>query len=495
MPDNLIIPKSFIPSNSVSRIVPGKTGAAAQTIPLTIEQNERLFTTRTRAINHQTGGGDRGQRTYIKLLTTDSSKSLDRHVNELGTAPTSLGSAESGPLADLIKGLNSHHGYADFLLTGIAGSLDEKLQITEVFGDAEVVYYFGKQPVQIQFQGMLIDSPDNAWFVQWIEMYGHVLRGTQLARNYELVKIVTPNMTFIGSVMRMAWDQNSDRDADVRFSFTFLAKEIIPSPVLSSGKPLSKDNVVDFAKAETFKTQSQITSLKTSLGKLQGVVKDPFSTVKDYAGAMNLPGPLGAIASGIGSSTLPSFGKIGSQMIGINQSTPGAAAPATGGGIFAGVTSNLAGIRASLFSPVYGVLSSLTKLIKGAGGNISSVVSSFTTPVRDILRDVRNISNQAIGVVNLINNTIKGVTNQVRSVDSDLRATLALLKKTGGVISSAPQTITSNLRDLVNAGKLPATTAFLQNRPGSLTSGSTRTTKIALLNSGKKHTPEQGAKL
>jgi hypothetical protein len=470
------------------------TSPSEQNIPSTIEQTERLFTARTRGINYQTGGGDRGQHTFVQLLTQKKSNLISSHVSESGAKSSSLGSDTKGALADAAAGK-----YGEFLLTDIRVSLDEKLQISETMGDAEIVYYFGRQPINVQFQGILIDSPDNNWFIQFVEMYAHVMRGSELARNYELLKIITPNMTFIGTINHLDWSQNSQRETDIPFGFTMLVKQIIPNAVMVPGKPTSVGVTINSGKGAAFRTQSEIMSMKQKASGIMNAVTNPMSTLKDLAGAMNAKTIMdgggswgGSALSNIGGSPAGSGFGVSGSTIGLS----GGSGSTASGGLFSNVTSTLAGVRASLFSPVYGVLSSLTKLIKNVTGTINGVISAFTNPVRDILRDIRNISNQAIGVVNMINHSIDGFTSQIRNMDNDLRSTLATLKMTAGVISTAPQTITSHLRSLVNAGKLPATVGFLQNpKTFKLSSGTKHTTKIFLLNSGPKHTPERGARL
>lgn len=477
-------------------------GDKEQKIPTTIEQTERLFTTRSRSINYQTGGGDRGQHTYIQLLTQTKSNLVANHTSERGGSASSLGTDTKGPLADAVNGK-----YGEFLLTDIRVSLDEKLQVVETFGDAEVVYYFGRQPLNVQFQGLLIDSPDNNWFVQFIEMYAHVFRGTELARNYELLKIITPNMTFIGTLTHLDWSQNSQRDVDIPFGFNMLVKHIVPNAVMVPGKPTTSGSAIGSGLKDAFRSQSQIFSLKSKANTILNTIQNPFSTVKDLAGSLSMNTVL-ANATGSTTNLLASINPLGgptvtgisgtlSSLTGGGSGSSSASAVQSVGGLFTNVTSTLAGVRASLFSPVYGVLNSLTKLIKNVTGTISSVIGAFANPVRDILRDIRNVSNQAVGIVNLINNSIDKITNQVRGVDTDLRNTLATLKHTAGVISTAPETITQHLRTMVNSGKLPATTGFLRNPNGVSvgSGGSNHPTKIFLLNSGPKHTPEKGATL
>jgi hypothetical protein len=465
-----------------------------QVIPQQIKQTERLLTTRSRAIQHEI---DRGQTSYIKVLSSSPGTSLSRHTKSSDGNTKGLGKSLEQPLKDAIVG----SGYNSFLLTSIQGSLDEKVQITEVFGDAEVTYFFGRQPLQLQFSGVLIDSVDNDWFTQWLGMYSEVLRGTQLAKNYELIQIVTPNMTMTGTIIRSSWSQSSERDVDIPFQFTFLAKKISPLPIVaridtSIGKSIAN------AAIPSYVNQSQINSIKTGLGLLNDTIKNPLSTLTDYTNAFKMP------LTGMTDLDSPFYLKTPSMKDG----TLGVAKTPTITDMFANVSSNLAGIRSSLFSPVYGVLSSLTKLIQGTTGGLSSVLHSFTDPVRTILRDIRNISNQAIGVVNLINSSVNGVTSTIRNVDTDLRSTLALLKKTSGVITTAPMTITGSLRNLINTGTLPTTRKYLQNRSGTsftLSNGSLSSTsgvsltsnggyvksKLNLLNSGPKHTPKRGASL
>ncbi len=465
-------------------------GSDKLVIPAVIPQTERLFTTRSRSVNHQEGGGDRGQRAYIKILTTDTKRSLDRkssHSHGISN-PTSL---DGNVLKDAITG----KGYASFLLTDVGCQLEEKLQVVEVFGDAEVTYYFGRQPIMFNFNGNLIDSVDNNWFVEFIEMYAHVMRGTQLARNYELVQIVLPNMAIIGTITRMGWNQNAARDVDIPFQFSFLAKQITPIKTLPANRPLTDDHVIDWDKSSGFLNQSSINNIKVQsaqnkITELTSVINNPLSSIKDYANSLtnfNLEGVYTPNPATTGQSVVNGAGSL-SNIGSANSSMSG---------LFSGINSNLTGVRASLFSPVYGVLSSLTKLIRTSGGDASRVFNAFSNPVRNILRDVRNISSQAIGVVNMANNTIKGLGNQVNNADRDIQTTLLLLKKTAGVVTTSPKTVSSSLRELFNAGRLPLTTRFLSTGGRTLTITSTRSEnpKLALLNSGKKHTPELGAKL
>lgn len=490
----------------------------------TITQTERLFSMRPR-YNTQGSklGGNRGTRAYIRLMTTQKTISAGRGQSTEGISPK----AENmkSVLDNAIYGSEEQQnsgamGYANFLLTDVNCTFSEKAQISQVFGDGEVVYYFGRDPIQMTFSGTLIDSPDNNWFVQWIEMYGQVMRGTQLARNYELLKIVLPNMEVVGSIMNTSFSQNSQNDSIINFQFTFLAKQVQPISVIVSGRPASEEvALIDFAQADKFLDQAQINSIKKSTAGYIDAIKNPFSTVTDIANGLtglknsisggwydgNHGAPMtGSDSFGFGSNSTASnysdsFGSFGDLVGGMATSVSD---------VFNTVGSALNGIRAALFTPIYGVLSSLTKLIRNVGGTIKSIFDSIANPIKNILRDIQNISSQAIGLVRMIENTIGGITNQIRNIDSIARETIVGMKKAVGTITAAPTTISMSLRQMVNAGAMPRTTGYLRNRnevrlqnstkPGggggaSLGGGGLTNSKLAMLNSGPKHTPEQGA--
>lgn len=469
----------------------------------TVTQSERLFTVRPRNANTlNVGGGDRGTRASIRLLSTNNSASLSRATDtQEGYGGASL-SATGGPLDNALNGNNSNGGYADFFLTDVRCSLDEKLQITEVFGDGEVAYYFGRQPVIMSFSGYIFDSMDNSWFVEWLTMYGQVMRGTALAKNYELLKIVLPNMYVIGSMTNMTWEQNSARDTDITFSFQFMVKQLVPTAILMAGVPTSSDaGLIDFSSIPSFVSQSGINSAKLSFATAQAAIQNPLSTTSDIASSITGIGSgLSAGISDISGDAAMAYKTAETKITDSagNDLTGGASSSSSSGSsaanILASISANLSGVRASLFSPIYGVLSSLTKLVKNVLGTASSIFNSLTSPVRDIIRDVRNISNQATNLVNLVNHTIGGITGSISSLDTETRLALGSLKNAAGAIANAPKTITQSIAELLNAGMLPITTGYLSNKPvASLSSSGSSTSKIALLNSGPRHTAQTGA--
>jgi len=481
----------------------GQTPTVASTDGVII-QTEKLFTARSRAAAvGGTGQYDRGPTAYIKVMTSQPqySEYLSGSTRRDLNFPQLIG--ENGDLTNAADTGESPklNGYDKFLLTGIRGNMTEKVQITEVFGDGEVVYYFGRSPMIFNLSGLLIDSPDNSWFTDWLAMYSDVMRGAQTAKNYELLKIVLPNMILTGTMMNFSWEQNAARDVDIPFSFDFLAKLVEPVPVVTTGLPTSNLIAgVDFSKAAAFTGQNEINKTKASLSS---IIQDPTSTLQDKAFAITSFGSgvssvfqanrqvLTATSQSIDNATKSE----NSFFQGVAQST-----------MFQTTTAALNGIRTNLFSPIYGVLNSLTKLVSNTLGNSVRLFLSVSVPVRNILRDITNVSKQAINLVNLVNtaapNFGRFVSGEIRGVSADYKTAIKSLSKAAGVIATAPATATQSLTFLFQSGAIPANSPFLLSSPKtsyarpSLSSGSTKAvSKAVLLRSVALYSPKTSNRL
>lgn len=453
----------------------------------TIKQTERLFTVRPRSLAGEVADqtqnlgtpnkvgyvNNRGPSSKIRLLTNDPS----RNTNFDSSIDLSITTLPADILA-----MQTDAGYTNFLLTDVQVGYSEKVQVMEVFGDSEVAYYFGKSPVVFTLSGLLFDDIDNDWFTKFQRLYTNVMRGTELARRYELIQVVLPNMEIIGSAMNMSYSQNSQRDTDIPFSFQVLAKVITPRVMVVPAAQLSNDAVfIDFGRADNFTgftDQSQINSLKEQTAKAKKALQDPSSSSSLIASYMS------KLKIGLGDT------------VGANTSTTrataearGATLPTLGGdfGIGAGGTATtLTGFRASIFSPVYGILSTITKVVKDTTGDISLLISQFTNPVNTILKDIRNVSAEAVNVVNTIENSINNIINIPLQTIKQIQQTIKVLKNTAGVISRVPETISDILKRLTKSGRISPTGAFLTGSNGNKN-------KTALLNSGSGYTAKRGA--
>ncbi len=437
------------------------TGSGSQ--PGAYHQSERLFTLRPRSTpltNKNEYTSDRGPYSSIKLLTDRKKEDV---ISQTG-ASDNKASAQS--LDYVVEKLLSEDGYADFLVTQIGTALDEKVQINEVFGDAEVVYYFGKSPVIFSITGILTDDIDNNWFYNFITAYGSVLRGTQLAKNYQLVQINLPNMTLVGSISGLRYNQDAARDIEVGFQMSIIVKSMTPRPVSLPAEILSNQAVkLNLNKArefDLFRSKAQINSLSRKL-----------NSAKAYLGS----------TLGMAESSASKY------ITGLGDTISGAIGEASG--FFDEMSSGLfsvAELRANIFSPVYGVLTTLTKVVSSLTGDISSILSGASNPLSTILKDIRTISNEALSVINVLEGGLSDIIRTPESIAADIRKTIRALENTAGAISRAPEDLSNILKRLTKLGRKKGHIA-------SLKSGRVNRSKAALLASGKPYTGADGAKI
>lgn len=444
-----------------------------------IQQSERLFTARPRYAPQATdqddvytkSPGTRGTHAYIKLVTTAAqadSYSKTKGIREDAdlTGP--------GSIVSTMVHSSSSVGYDEFLVTHVSCQMQEKLQVTEVFGDGEVAYYFGRQPLMFTISGVLIDSPDNTWFTNFLRTYASVMRGTQLAQNHELLRLVLPNMTLTGSISGLSWDQDSANDVAIQFSFQFLAKRVDPTaPVLYNVTDADLQSLIDFGKASSMISQQKINDLKRQSAALENVIKNPTSTVADLGTALS---KVGQGAGGIDMDKKKEAPNFLQQMNSdLQKWVKGAKAQgdAAAKGMFSSVTANLTGIRTQLFSPVYGILTSLIKLVKNTAGQVNNIFNSLFKPVQNILRDITNISKQAVRLVNQVNSSIRGIgrnlTRQIAVTQADFNEAMKSVGKAVGAIATSPKTVLQSVQEMFSAGAIPSDSAFLkENRRASL---------------------------
>lgn len=529
-----------------------------------IKQTERLFTVRPRSVAYDQkagGGGNRGTRAKFKLLTTNPSQTISRFKTD---TKNSFGSASE---ADKVISTLINTGFNEFLLTSVSVALNEKVQVIQTFGDAEVVYYFGKAPIYINLTGTLIDSIDNQWFNSMLNAYTHAMRGSELARNYELIQLTLPNADVVGSVVSFTWNQDSQRDTDINFNMQVLAKEMRPIPVRVPDNIFNNNaELINFTKAfnmTNYRTLTEINSLKSTFSRVSSAVQDPMASSSTVTNILNspqvggildqtsvareaaspIPGLSGPVQESIKAHELPMsvgfsssvannqnpwgygitedgqgnpdltgdlFGGRSQASLSTDPITGLTGGPATGGNIGSRLTPgqadfrpgfltagpayqgagnvSVAGFGSSLFSPVFGVLTSITKVVKSSTGDISKIISSFTNPVNTVLRDINSISAQAISVVKLIENSVQQIVNIPGRTLANITTTINSLKNAAGVISRAPETIAQTVKRLFKIGSLSSGALFLSK--GGTAPGS----KGALLRSGKPYTPASGAK-
>lgn len=157
---------------------------------------------------------DRGKISRLRLLNVSS-------------ASKTKGDAFHKKVMDEIGGSESR-GMTSFFIQAVSYVDNEKHQIMQTFGDDTAVFFFGRAPRMITISGVLIDDVHNNWFYKFLTIYDRYLRGTRLARNFRLINLELPNATMTGVILGMQYDQSSENDTVVRFSFSMLVKNYEP---------------------------------------------------------------------------------------------------------------------------------------------------------------------------------------------------------------------------------------------------------------------------
>jgi hypothetical protein len=150
---------------------------------------------------------------------------------------------------------------------------------------------------------------------------------------------------------------------------------------------------------------------------------------------------------------------------------------------------SLNSLSSSVFAPVYGILSSITKVVKSVTGSTTSLISSFTNPVNAILRDIQNVSSQAMALANLVESSVNQIVSIPGRMIGNIQATIQSLRNTAGVISRLPETISQSLQRLTSMGRLSGKSNILFGNPTRAKS------KTPMLGSGRPYTPKSSYRL
>lgn len=337
--------------------------------------------------------------------------------------------------------------FANFFLTNVSMNFGEKVQITQTFGDNEVVYYFGRQPMVLNMSGLLFDSLENDWLYRFLTLHQGVLRGTQLAKSFSLVEITFPNMVVTGTISELGIGQDAHRDVDIPFSMQFIAKSVLPLPAVMPTGTATQNNV------------GSLIDFKANRKGVQGYTLGS-----------------GGLGGGFMDTITSSVGSVGSALGGLSSAAKS-------------VSDTLNSFRTSIFTPVFGIIASITKIVKSTTGTITSIISSFTNPVNQVLRDITNIATQASGIALMVENSINQAIQIPARTLINARNTLRSIKSSAGTISRVPENISETFKRLYGSGRIKRGAAVLS-------SGKARTkSKAAILTSGSPYQPTTSNKL
>lgn len=157
-------------------------------------------------------------RMFIKIPPGDYEKFL-----------ASLEDPETAKIAKYLTGDDVKQGgvgYIDFFLQSVRHQFIEKVQVTEVLSDNYVAFFFGHQAPIFNYQGTLMNTYEDDWTMRMYRIFRDLGRGTQLAKNSQILNIRYDSIIVSGAMMNLAWNLESGRETYTDFSFDFLVKNL-----------------------------------------------------------------------------------------------------------------------------------------------------------------------------------------------------------------------------------------------------------------------------
>lgn len=435
---------------------------------------------------------DRGSIATLRLLNVKN--------NESPTSDEYLILQELGAVgAD--KKINSI-GMTSFLLQSIQYQDEEKSMVMQTFGEDSAVYFLGRSPRTMVFNGILFDDQMNNWFYKFMIAYDKLLRGTKVARNFRIVSMDLPNATVVGTIMGMNYSQEASNDNNIQFSFTLLVKQYKP-----------KSARVGAAQVKNAGTNSTKNMLTTELPTLS--IADIKKLSADHPGARyGLKGP--ALRT---TKILPSFGDefilfSGSQdtlggeirmssndfytrtipyypkkslVLGMNGESTQAtnkelSAPSTYSKVVTKVKEWGSATRDFLASVESGIrtitqwFASANKLVTDKISGLVSSIKSFLDPITKIIKATGDALTSIKTLVSTVQSSVDKVFEPLVSLSQDYNEMRRNFDNTIGMITNLPDTLSSKISNNIRLVKYGGMASL-----GSLSSGVSSTSAIAVL--------------
>jgi len=201
---------------------------------------------------------------------------------------------------------------ANFLIHRITRRQSEKLHLIETFGDQDFGFFYGQKPIQMDFQGTLMNTEDFNWRSEWWANYQEVLRGTKLVERGARIYLTYDTYTLEGYLLSSSTTEMADTPYHAVFQFSMwvtrwedsssIGNGRFPSPEAGPGLLNSIDKTPESPLLATrrmnsiaFHVRSAIDAVRwgiTSMGAgMSGTVQSLYDTVKSFAfgSTQNIP--------------------------------------------------------------------------------------------------------------------------------------------------------------------------------------------------------------
>ena len=244
----------------------------------------------------------------------------------------------SSDASGLREGWRTQSVAANFLIQRITRRQEEKLHLIETFGDDDYGFFYGQKPIQIDFQGTLMNTEDFNWRSEWWANYQEVLRGTKLTERGARIYLTYDTYTLEGYLLRASTTEMADAPYHALFQFTMWvtrwddssAVGSTASPVPLGGKMLGTLDALDKAPAESpllatrrlntiaFQVRAAVDAVRWGITDVYGsgapaLQQSIIDSVKQFAfgSTQNIPmvlGPNGPMSPAVGIHELVAAG-------------------------------------------------------------------------------------------------------------------------------------------------------------------------------------------
>jgi len=126
-------------------------------------------------------------------------------------------------------------GFFDFFITSISDSSQDRYQLTETMGENFVLYGFNKAPEIITCSGVLKNTLQDDWKVQFLEFFKKIGGISSLAKFYKYNKKDVANFISFkydsvikrGALLNVSHSLSAANEMDIPFSFSFIVTKTI----------------------------------------------------------------------------------------------------------------------------------------------------------------------------------------------------------------------------------------------------------------------------
>lgn len=123
-----------------------------------------------------------------------------------------------------VDGSTEGRGYLDFFLQSADETFDEKFQIVETLGDSYAIFGLGKKPRVVNFSGVLLNTVENDWRINFIQMFEKYISISSMAKFRtkgikNLVTMVYDSLTVRGAILNLRTAIQAANEMVTTFSF------------------------------------------------------------------------------------------------------------------------------------------------------------------------------------------------------------------------------------------------------------------------------------